>query len=88
MSFQILDPCLSKPCLNNSTKCQSVLDHDNIFYHCTCQSGFTGHHCETNINDCEGIICAKNNTQCVDGINSFHCECKPNFKRSMYIFIE
>ncbi|CAF3641598.1 unnamed protein product [Rotaria sordida] len=77
-----LDPCLSQPCLNNATKCHSILDRDNVLYHCTCQSGFTGHHCETNINDCEGIICQKNNTQCIDGINSFHCECRSNFKRN------
>ncbi|CAF3431133.1 unnamed protein product [Rotaria socialis] len=77
-----LDPCLSQPCLNNATKCHSILDRDHVLYHCVCQSGFTGHNCETNINDCEGIICQKNNTQCVDGVNSFHCECKSNFKRN------
>ncbi|CAF3534312.1 unnamed protein product [Adineta steineri] len=77
-----LDPCLSQPCLNNATKCHLILDRDNVLYHCTCQSGFTGSNCETNINDCEGIICPKNNTQCIDGINSFHCECKSNFKRN------
>ncbi|CAF3833457.1 unnamed protein product [Rotaria magnacalcarata] len=77
-----LDPCLSQPCLNNATKCHSILDRDHVLYHCVCQSGFTGHNCETNINDCEGIICQKNNTQCIDGVNSFHCECKSNFKRN------
>ncbi|CAF4406405.1 unnamed protein product, partial [Adineta steineri] len=48
----------------------------------TCQAGFTGPRCETNINDCEGIICPKNNTYCIDGLNSFDCQCKSNFKRN------
>jgi hypothetical protein len=52
-------------------------------FRCTCQPGFTGHRCETNINDCEGIVCPQNNTHCVDGLNSFDCQCKANFKRSM-----
>ncbi|UJR36501.1 hypothetical protein I4U23_029222 [Adineta vaga] len=76
-----LDPCISQPCLNNATKCHPILDRDNVLYHCTCQSGFTGSHCETNINDCEGITCSKSNTECIDGINSFDCQCKTNFKR-------
>jgi len=44
--------------------------------------GFTGERCETNVNDCEGIICPKANTHCVDGINSFDCKCKENFVRN------
>ena len=63
-----------------------LIEQKNVFYcsfHFSCSNGFTGQNCETNINDCEGIICPKNNTECIDGINSFHCECKTNFKRSM-----
>ncbi len=64
-------------------QCHPILESDNVVFRCTCQPGFTGHRCETNINDCEGIICSKNNTHCVDGLNSFDCQCKPNFQRSM-----
>ncbi|CAF1001650.1 unnamed protein product [Adineta steineri] len=77
-----LDPCLSQPCLNDALKCHPILESDNVVFRCTCQAGFTGPRCETNINDCEGIICPKNNTYCIDGLNSFDCQCKSNFKRN------
>ena len=42
---------------------------------CTeCVPGFTGTDCQTNINDCEGVDCSGNG-QCLDGVNSFTCEC-------------
>ncbi|CAF2149828.1 unnamed protein product [Rotaria magnacalcarata] len=78
----ILDPCLSEPCLNDAVKCHPILESDNVVFRCTCRAGFTGHRCETNINDCESIVCPKNNTHCVDGLNSFDCQCNPNFKRN------
>lgn len=39
-------------CLNGGT-CQDVIDD----YSCLCMSGYTGVHCETNINECQGIDC-------------------------------
>ena len=39
-------------CLNGGT-CQDVIDG----YSCLCMSGYTGVHCETNINECQGIDC-------------------------------
>lgn len=43
-----LDECLSNPCQNGAT-CH---DKDNG-YVCTCQAGYTGLHCETDIAVCE-----------------------------------
>lgn len=34
--------------------------------------------CDVNIDDCIGINCSGNG-QCVDGINSFICDCDPGF---------
>ena len=53
-----------------------------LFFVAHVDQEYTGYRCETNINDCEGIIYSKNNTQCVVGLNSFDCQCKPNFIRS------
>lgn len=40
--------------------------------------GFTGTHCETNINDCQSSPC--HHGQCIDGTNSFICMCDPGYK--------
>ena len=39
-----------------------------------------GIHCETNINECNqtAVPCANGGT-CVDGINSYSCQCLPRF---------
>ena len=39
-----------------------------------CVAGFTGGSCETNINDCDILPCQNSGT-CVDGVNSFQCNC-------------
>lgn len=41
---------------------------------CRCQPGFTGTHCENNIDDCAGNPC-RNAGTCVDGVNDFTCTC-------------
>ena len=40
-------------------------------------SGFTGEFCQ-NIDDCVGVACSGNG-RCVDGIDSFMCECDDNY---------
>ena len=45
---------------------------------CNCDPGFTGDHCLTNIDDCVGVDCS-GNSRCVDGVNSFTCECTAGF---------
>ena len=37
---------------------------------------FLGLNCETNIDDCITRPC-RNNGTCIDGINTFHCQCEP-----------
>ncbi len=61
-------------CLANST--ESGKSEEG--YTCQCRAGFTGDHCEVNINDCESNPCL-NSGSCVDEINSFRCLCVPGF---------
>ena len=60
--------CLSNPCQNNAT-CLMYLNG----YNCSCVIGFTGLHCEINIDDCASEPCAEG--VCLDGINQFTCNC-------------
>lgn len=46
---------------------------------CSCDVGYEGERCETNVNECKSNPC-KNNATCEDGINSFRCRCLPGNK--------
>lgn len=41
-------------------------------------SGFTGKNCSQNIDDCPNHECQNGGT-CVDGVNTYNCQCKPEF---------
>lgn len=41
-------------------------------------SGYRGQNCEINIDDCPGHNCQNGGT-CIDGLNSYTCECPPTF---------
>lgn len=48
---------------------------------CLLCAGFTGQNCEENINDCPGNNC-KNGGTCVDGVNTYNCQCPPEWTGS------
>ncbi|XP_061429566.1 protein jagged-1-like [Lethenteron reissneri] len=43
-------------------------------YTCRCQAGYTGEHCQHNMDECAGVSCGAGGT-CVDGVASFQCIC-------------
>ena len=47
-------------------------------YSCECKEGFTGARCETNVDDCDGVICQNGGT-CQDVINNYICNCPCEF---------
>ena len=61
-----------EPCLNGATCTDEVNGHT-----CTCADGFTGVHCETDINECASDPC-ENGASC-DTINGYVCVCVDGF---------
>ena len=67
------DNCFQVTCSGNG-RC---VDGTNSFT-CSCDTGFTGESCQTDINDCVRVNCSGNG-RCVDGTNSYTCSCNPGF---------
>ncbi|KAL9961396.1 hypothetical protein ACROYT_G030323 [Oculina patagonica] len=71
------NPCSSDPCLNNATCLNGFTDKRYI---CLCQAGYTGEHCETEIDKCtmKGLRCDVN-ALCNSTGEMYKCECKDGF---------
>lgn len=69
--FVALDMC--------TTNCSHFLHCESRqgLYHCKCQAGFSGPHCDINIDDCSSNPCIHG--KCVDGINRYDCECSKGY---------
>jgi hypothetical protein len=65
--------CDSNPCQNGGT-CSGQYD----VITCACPVGYSGVHCQTNINECASNPC-QNGGNCEDGVNSFQCYCVIGF---------
>ena len=69
-----VDDCVDMDCNGNGL----CVDDSNSFS-CTCNPGFTGEFCQTNIDNCVGVNCSRNGW-CVDGnTDSFSCTCNSGF---------
>lgn len=70
--------CLvSRPPCRNGGRCEDA-DGFAAELTCHCLAGFTGHRCETDVDDCLMMPCA-NGATCLDGVNRFSCVCPSGF---------
>lgn len=69
-------PCHPNPCHNRGTceVSESYRGDTFIGYICKCPPGFSGVHCQHNINECEREPC-KNGGICTDLVANYSCEC-------------
>ncbi|XP_036057863.1 protein crumbs homolog 1 [Onychomys torridus] len=67
-----LNACQSSPCLHGG----SCRDSYNS-YQCSCLLGWSGTHCEINIDECFSNPCIHGN--CSDGVAAYHCRCEPGY---------
>ncbi|TNN74438.1 EGF-like repeat and discoidin I-like domain-containing protein 3 [Liparis tanakae] len=69
-------PCHPNPCHNRGTCEISETYRGDTFigYVCKCPPGFSGVHCQHNINECERDPC-KNGGICTDLVANYSCEC-------------
>lgn len=85
------NPCRNGVCYEKSN--QSLYNYYNLSspfypevfnyskasgYICQCSPGFTGHNCETNIDECALEGCMNNGT-CYDAIAEYRCSCPQGF---------
>ncbi|XP_043936181.1 protein crumbs homolog 1 [Protopterus annectens] len=68
--------CLPNPCVNGGS-CVAL----NHLYQCACPIGWTGTHCESNINECLSSPCFHGN--CTDLIPMYECNCEPGYTGKM-----
>ncbi|XP_040841130.1 protein crumbs homolog 1 [Ochotona curzoniae] len=67
-----LNACIPNPCLHGGN-CEDIYSS----YHCYCPLGWSGAHCELNIDECLSDPCVHGN--CFDGLAAYHCRCKSGY---------
>uniref|UniRef100_A0A8C9PGD0 Protein crumbs homolog 1 n=1 Tax=Spermophilus dauricus TaxID=99837 RepID=A0A8C9PGD0_SPEDA len=67
-----LNVCNSNPCLHGGN-CEDIYSS----YHCSCPLGWSGTHCELNIDECFSDPCIHGN--CSDRVAAYHCRCEPGY---------
>nr|XP_046231049.1 versican b [Scatophagus argus] len=73
VNIRDLLPCSTSLCQNGGS-CYNK-GAQNV---CLCAPGYTGQHCETDVDECQSNPCL-NGATCLDGVNSFTCLCLPSY---------
>ena len=53
-------------------------------YHCYCEDGYTGFHCETDFDECWSDPCM-NGATCFDQVADYNCSCSPGFSGKNFV---
>ncbi|OTF75171.1 hypothetical protein BLA29_007160, partial [Euroglyphus maynei] len=71
-----LNECASQPCLNGAT-CHDLENN----YRCTCPTGWTGDHCEQDVDECSALVtpCIRASA-CININGSYICVCEKGFE--------
>uniref|UniRef100_A0A8D1Q859 Protein crumbs homolog 1 n=1 Tax=Sus scrofa TaxID=9823 RepID=A0A8D1Q859_PIG len=64
--------CNSNPC-SHGGRCEDMYRS----YHCTCPGGWSGTHCELDVDECLSNPCFHGN--CSDSVAAYHCTCEPGY---------
>ncbi|WAR16423.1 EGFL7-like protein, partial [Mya arenaria] len=66
-------------------ECQGIICENGGFcfdniggYTCSCAKGYTGIHCELDINECSGFVNGGCEDRCINTVGSFACKCSDN----------
>lgn len=69
--FSIMSPCISWPCQNNGT---CAAQYEKNSYVCVCRKGYTGKHCEMDIDECaEDSHSCDVKAHCANTVGSYIC---------------
>ena len=69
-----IDECENEPCQNGGT-CNDL----NAGYNCTCPAGYSGSHCEEDVNECVDTPC-ENGATCVNLPGTYNCSCASGYE--------
>ncbi|XP_058806153.1 protein crumbs isoform X2 [Phymastichus coffea] len=71
------DACAVNPCQNNGSCMLSSKSRREFV--CECLPGFEGKVCDTNVDECVGVVCPSDRV-CVDVVNGYECKCRNGYK--------
>ena len=69
---------------NNDIQIVFLISSSTRDYHCYCEDGYTGDHCQTDWDECWSDPCL-NGATCIDQVADYNCSCAPGFRGMYYV---